>query len=153
MKISQIGIELIKCFEGYREKPYKCPAGFWTIGYGHLIKPQESFTFLTEDEAESLLKEDIITYEKAVKRLITTELTQNQFDALVSFTYNLGTGALQRSTLRQKLNRSEYMDAASEFDKWVMAGGRKLKGLVIRRHLEKLLFLNFVNDYFTTAIV
>jgi lysozyme len=89
-----------------------------------------------EDEALDLLRKDVAVAERAVLRLINVPLTQGQFDALVSFTFNLGSGALQRSTLRRKVNREEHDDVPAEFMKWVWAGGRKLKGLVKRRKAE-----------------
>lgn len=138
-------IELIKRFEGFSPKPYLCPAGYWTIGYGHVITAQDKDNYrdpITEAEAEALLKKDVFKAEKAVLRLIKVPLTDGQFDALVDFVFNLGGGALQRSTLRAKLNRGEYLDAADEFLKWVWAGGRKLKGLVRRRIAERELFLS-----------
>jgi lysozyme len=143
MKTSDRGIALIKKYEGLSLKPYQDAVGLWTIGYGHLILDHEKFyDALTEKQAEDLLKKDLIRTELAVDRLISVPLTQSQFDALVSFTFNLGAGALNRSTLRAKINRREYASAAAEFDKWVFAGGIKFKGLVARREAEKQLFLS-----------
>jgi lysozyme len=96
---------------------------------------------ITKLQAEELLRFDLLKFEQAIKTLIQAPLSQNQFDALVSFTYNLGVGALQRSTLRQKINRAEHKLAASEFLKWVYAGGKKLKGLELRRSVEAALYL------------
>lgn len=96
---------------------------------------------ITEEEGIELLMLDIAKFERAVERLITAPLNQNQFDALVSFSFNLGSGSLQNSTLRRRVNRSEYERAADEFPRWVFAGGRKLKGLVRRRYAERELFL------------
>ncbi len=142
MRVTEKGIELIKRFEGFSPKPYICPAGYLTIGYGHVIGLGEKFEApITEEQAEELLIRDIKRYEKAVLRLIGVPLTGGMFDALVSFCYNLGSGALQRSTLRQKLNREEYLEAADEFLKWIWAGGRKLRGLIARRQAERERFL------------
>lgn len=142
MKVSDRGLEVIRIFEGFSPRPYICPAGYLTIGYGHVVRPGEVFVVIDEGKAEELLREDVRIYECKVLKLIKVPLTQGQFDALVSFTYNLGAGALQRSTLRMKLNRGEYLDAADEFPKWVWAGGRKLRGLIRRRMEERKLFLS-----------
>ena len=144
-RITEDGLRLIRRFEGFSATPYICPAGYPTVGYGHVVKPQEMERFaagITEDEANALLQKDVGVAERAVLRLISVPLTDGQFDALVSFTFNLGAGALQRSTLRRKINREEYAEAAPEFLKWVWAGGRKLKGLVRRREAEAALYLS-----------
>lgn len=135
--ISQNGLMLIKQFEGFMAEPYLCPGGYWTIGYGHIIQNPKDYPYsLTHDEALELLAQDVIVAERAVLRLIRVPLTSGQFDALVSFTFNLGAGALQRSTLRRKVNREEHADVPAELMKWVWAGGRKLNGLVKRRKAE-----------------
>ncbi|MFN7226455.1 MAG: lysozyme [Holosporales bacterium] len=106
------------------------------MGYGHVVKLQEQGKFsngITAEQAEALLRQDVQTAEYAVLRLITVPLTDGQFDALVSFTFNLGAGALQRSTLRRKVNRGDHAAVPAEFRKWVWAGGRRLEGLVRRR--------------------
>lgn len=140
--ITQNGLALIKRFEGFRAEPYLCPAGYWTIGYGHVIQNPKDYPYgLTEDEALEMLSHDVIRAEAAVLRLIAVPLTNGQFDALVSFTFNLGAGALQRSTLRRKINRSEHADVSAEFMKWVWGGGRKLNGLVKRRAAEAKLYV------------
>jgi lysozyme len=139
--ITQAGIDLIKQFEGFSPTVYICPADYPTIGYGHVVKPHERERFargITAEQAESLLRQDVQTAERAVLRLITVPLTDGQFDALVSFTFNLGTGALQRSTLRRKVNRGDHAAVPAEFRKWVWAGGRRLEGLVRRRETEAL---------------
>lgn len=139
--ISRQGLDLICRFEGFSPIIYMCPAGYPTIGYGHLITETNKEQFLDgvdEDEALDLLRQDVAVAERAVLRLIRAPLTQGQFDALVSFTFNLGSGALQRSTLRRKVNREEHADVPAELGKWVWAGGRKLKGLVKRRISEGL---------------
>lgn len=120
-------------------EPYLCPGGYWTIGYGHVIKNPKDYPYsLTRDEALELLAQDVIRAERAVLRLITAPLSNGQFDALVSFTFNLGAGALQRSTLRRKVNREEHTDVPAELMKWVWAGGKKLNGLVKRRKAESM---------------
>lgn len=137
--ITQLGLNLICKFEGFSPIIYMCPAGYPTIGYGHLITEANKEQFLDgvdELEALDLLRVDVAHAEQAVLRLITAPLTNGQFDALVSFTLNLGVGALQRSTLRRKINREEHADVPAELGKWVWAGGRKLKGLVKRRATE-----------------
>jgi lysozyme len=137
--VSKQGLDLICRFEGFSPVIYICPAGYPTIGYGHLITEANKERFLDgvdEDEALELLRKDVALAERAVLRLITVPLTQGQFDALVSFTFNLGAGALQRSTLRRKVNREEHHDVPAELMKWVWADGRKLKGLVKRRAAE-----------------
>ncbi|MCD6035213.1 MAG: muraminidase [Rickettsiales bacterium] len=137
--ITQEGINLICRFEGFSSKVYICPAGYPTIGYGHLIRPENKAQFsgpITKAQAEVLLRKDVETAEQAVLRLVTVPLTDGQFDALVSFVFNLGAGAFQGSTLRSKINRGEHADAAKEFEKWIFAGGKKLSGLVARRAAE-----------------
>jgi GH24 family phage-related lysozyme (muramidase) len=141
--ITEKGIGIIKQFEGFSPTIYICPAGYPTIGYGHVVKPQEREHFaggITPEQAEALLRQDVQTAEQAVLRLITVPLTDDQFDALVSFTFNLGAGALQRSTLRLKVNRGDHATVPTEFRKWVWAGGRKLEGLVRRRNAEATLY-------------
>ena len=135
------GLALIKRFEGYSPTPYICPAGYWTVGYGHVIKNPLAYPDpITEDHATQILAADVQITERAVERLITVPLTDGQFDALVSFTFNLGGGALQRSTLRKKVNREEHDDVPDEFLKWVNAGGRKLPGLIRRRQAEATVY-------------
>lgn len=143
--ITDEGLNLIKRFEGFSSSIYICPAGYPTIGYGHVVLDEEKDQFaagIDQEQGEELLRKDAQVAERAVLRLITVPLTEGQFDALVSFTFNLGSGALQRSTLRRKLNRQEYVSAAKEFRRWVWAGGRKLKGLIKRREAEKALFIH-----------
>jgi GH24 family phage-related lysozyme (muramidase) len=142
--VSKQGLDLICRFEGFSPVIYICPAGYPTIGYGHLITEANKEQFLDgvdEDEALELLRNDVGKAERAVLRLIAVPLTQGQFDALVSFTFNLGAGALQRSTLRRKVNREEHDDVPAELMKWVWAGGRKLKGLVKRRAAEAGIYI------------
>lgn len=139
MKTSQRGIDLIKKFEGLELKAYLCPANVWTIGYGTTSNIKEG-DIIDEETAELFLKKDVIRFENNVNTYVKVELSQNEFDALVSFTYNLGGGALKRSTLLKKLNEKNYTGASKEFDKWVKAGGRVLRGLVKRRKAERRLF-------------
>ncbi len=139
MLISQAGINLIKQFEGCRLTAYKDAVGVVTIGYGHT--PSKLGTTITQEQAEQLLKEDLKKFEEGVLELVKVPLNQNQFDALVSFSFNLGIGALACSTLLKKLNAKQYQEAANEFSKWVNAGGKPLPGLVKRRQAEKELFL------------
>ncbi len=136
MKTNEAGVSLIKKWEGFVNHVYLCAAGYPTIGFGHVVLKGETFTTITEEEAEELLKKDLGKAERAVTRLIRVHLTENQFAALVSFTFNLGSGALQRSTMRIKLNRGEYEEVPIELMKWVWAGGKKLKGLQRRRKAE-----------------
>lgn len=140
MRTSAVGINLIKRWEGFRSKAYLCPANVWTIGYGH-TKTAKQGQVISELQAKSLLIRDLAEYEQAVNEMVIVPLTQNQFDALVSFTFNVGTGAFSRSTLLKVLNRGEYEKVASQFGRWVNGGGRKLPGLVNRRKEERKLFL------------
>ena len=146
MHINERGIEMVKSFEGLALKPYLCPANVWTVGYGATVgrdggPVDPDMEPISEDEAEALLLRDLESSEGWVSRLIKTALTENQYSALTSFTFNVGCGALQRSTLRMKLNRSEYQGAADEFPKWKFANKRILAGLVRRRAAERKLFL------------
>ena len=137
------GLALIKRFEGFVAQPYLCPAGFLTIGYGHRVHLSERKAMergITPAAAEALLIRDAVSAGSAVLRLIEVPLLDNQYDALVSFTFNLGSAALQRSTLRQKINRNEHFDVPAELLKWIWAGGRKLPGLVARRAAEGTLY-------------
>ena len=147
MKINETGLNLIKTFEGFRSEPYFCSAMVATIGYGSTWSFDGSRVTLShprinEAEAEKLLLREIRNSEKAVDRLIKVKLNENEFSALCSFVYNLGSGNLQSSTLRAKLNRDDYEGAANEFPKWRRAGGKVLKGLVLRRKMEQDLFLS-----------
>lgn len=142
MNLSNNGKKLIKKYEGCRLKAYKCPRGVWTIGYGHTnnVRPDD---VITQDEAEELFLRDAEVFENAVNRLVKVALNQNQFDALVSFTFNLGYGikGLGGSTLLRLLNNSDYIGAARQFERWVYSGDKVLEGLVKRRKEEKELFL------------
>lgn len=142
--ITQDGIDLIKRFEGFSSKVYICPAGYPTIGYGHLVQSDESFTEISEAEAEELLRKDVESAERSVLRLVSVPLTDGQFDALVSFTFNLGSGAFQRSTLRRKVNRRAHSEVPAQLMRWVWAGGERFKGLVKRRESESILYSKVV---------
>lgn len=142
MNTSERGINLIKQYESFRAEAYRCPAGVWTIGYGHTrdVKPGDK---ITEPEALKLLRQDVQTAEKAVSTLVKKPLDQNRFDALVSFVYNTGSGNFASSTLLRKINRNPDDPAiAAEFRKWVYGGGRRLPGLVTRREKESNLYFS-----------
>jgi len=138
---SQTGIYLIKSFEGCVLKAYQDSVNIWTIGYGH-TKNVSAGMIITVSQAESFLKSDLTTMEKSINTSVIVPLTQNMFDSLVSFTFNVGTGALKRSKLLGILNQGDIAGTAKEFDKWVFAGNKILPGLVKRRTAEKELFLN-----------
>ena len=140
MRTSQKGIDLIKKFEGCRLNSYRCPAGVWTIGYGHTKGVKEGQR-ITQAQAEDFLKEDLKIYERAVEGCVKVPLSQNQFDALVSFCYNCGGEALRTSTLLRLLNEGRYFEAAEQFLRWNKACGKVLEGLTRRRHAERELFL------------
>lgn len=139
MRTSQRGLDLIKSFEGLHLSAYKCPADVWTIGYGATTGVQPGQT-ITKERAEELLRDDVARFEAQVLRAIKVPLSQGQFDALVSFTYNLGAANLANSTLARLLNAGDYMGAAAQFDRWNKVGGKVLKGLVARRVAERAMF-------------
>jgi lysozyme len=140
---------MIKHHEGVRQKPYRCPALLWTVGVGHVIDPshigvkfdeRKSLPIpagwdrtLSMEEVNDILAQDLRRFEKGVLRLCPNGLTQHRFDALVSFSFNVGLGNLQRSSIRMKHNRGDYDGAAEAFMQWTKAGGRVLNGLVKRR--------------------
>lgn len=140
MKTSETGLNLIKRFEGFRAKSYKCPAGIWTIGYGHTNGVKKGMV-IDELKAETFLSIDVQKCEYAINTLVKTELNQNQFDALVSFIYNIGTGAFAKSTMLKFLNAGHFPLAAGQFDRWNKVNGVVSKGLISRRNAEKKLFL------------
>lgn len=146
MRISDKGISLIKQFEGLRLTGYQDSVGVWTIGYGWTQpvdgKPIRAGITIKEETAERLLRTGLVGYERDVSKLVKVKLTQGQFDALVSFAYNLGARALSTSTLLQKLNAGDYAGAADEFPRWIKAGGKVLPGLTRRREAEQALFLS-----------
>jgi len=147
MKISKKGIDLIARFEGFRAKPYHCSAGVSTIGYGTTIYPNGKHVTMkdraiTKESAKSMMKYMIDRdYGEAVNRYVKVPLTQNQYDALVSFTYNLGKGALKSSTLLKRVNQGKMKKASKEFLKWTHSNGKVLTGLVKRRKAESEMFL------------
>ncbi|EOK5841644.1 lysozyme [Escherichia coli] len=145
MQTSDKGIALIKKFEGCKLTAYQDSVGVWTIGYGWTQpvdgKPIRAGMTIKQEAAERLLKTGLVSYESDVSRLVKVGLTQGQFDALVSFTYNLGARSLSTSTLLRKLNSGDYAGAADEFLRWNKAGGKVLNGLTRRREAERALFL------------
>lgn len=158
MNVSAKSIKVIKHHEGVRTTPYQCPALLWTIGIGHVIDPTHARVPLAErkslpipegwnrkismEEVDDILRKDLATFERGVERYCPVKLTQGQFDALVSFSFNVGLGTLQRSTLRQKVLRGDMEGAAEEFLKYTIGGGKVLKGLVNRRNDERAMFLS-----------
>lgn len=146
MKINEKGVDTITRFEGFSSEPYMCPANVPTIGYGSTFYEDGTKVSLedkpiTEASAREALRIELIRVEGYVQRLVLVDLTENEFSALVSFVYNVGSGNFQRSTMRMKLNRGDKAGAAEEFWKWRRGGGRILPGLVRRREVEKSLFL------------
>lgn len=142
MKISQKGLNLIKEFEGLELNAYKDAVGIVTIGYGSTGSHVSMGQTITQAEAEALLLKDVIRFEKGVEQAVKVPLNQNQFDALVSFSFNLGLGNLNSSTLLRKLNAKDYTGAANEMLRWDKAKGKTLKGLTRRRVAERALFLS-----------
>lgn len=157
MNLSAKAIELIKHHEGVRQKPYRCPAKLWTVGVGHVLYPEQgkmkvedrgSFPLkeadnrtFTMEKVDAILKSDLARFCVGVERFCPVPLTQGQFSALVSFSFNVGLGTLQRSTLRQKVLRGDMDEAAEEFLKYNKANGKVLNGLDNRRKDERALFL------------
>ncbi len=153
IKVPQAAVDLAKRFEGFhrvpkqdpsRAHPYICPAGYWTIGYGHLCDPKHSP--ITEAEAEIYLARDLQTALAATLRYCPTLATEPEarLAAIVDFTFNLGVGRLQTSTLRRRINQRQWAAAVQELRRWVYGGGKVLPGLVTRRRAEvQLLGLNF----------
>ncbi len=140
MKTSRAGIDLIKEFEGLELEAYLCPADKWTIGYGHTSAAGDPAVApgmkITEQEAERILARDLAIFERGVERLVRVYITQNQFDVLVSFAYNCGVGALERSTLLKRVNAERFADVPAELMKWTKSAGREIDGLVRRRRAE-----------------
>lgn len=141
MKMSQEGIDaLLKKFEGCRLKAYRCPAGICTIGYGHTSAAGEPEVHdgmtITQQQAEEILKRDLVKYETAVFSMVQQPLNQRQFDTLVDFAYNAGVGALKTSTLLKKVNAAQFDAVPAELMKWTKGGGKVLPGLVRRRQAE-----------------
>jgi lysozyme len=171
VKLSKAGEDLMHRYEGFRSKPYLCPAHIWTIGYGHVLyqeqiklpmtrppgktkddipmirneyplKPEDKRVW-TKTEIDELFKDDVAHFERGVLRLVPTCVgRQGSFDALVSISFNFGLGNLQRSTIRMRANRQDWEGAAEAFMLWTKGGGKVLPGLVKRREAEVKLFLN-----------
>ena len=137
---SEAGLEQTRKFEGLRLTAYADSGGTWTIGYGHTGLYIRAGMTITREQAEKYLAEDAARAAAAVNRLVKVPLTQNQFDALVDFTFNLGPGALSGSTLLRHLNNGDFAAARAQFERWVHAGGVPLPGLVRRRRAEAELF-------------
>ena len=148
MNVSEKCLALIREFEGFRSKPYLCPAGVPTIGYGS-TRYEDGTPVTLNDEpidqarANAIMRTTLAReYEPAVQRYVKVPLTQGQYDALVDFAYNAGAKNLLQSTLLKKLNAKNYAGASKEFEKWVYGGGKVLPGLVRRRKAEQALFLS-----------
>ena len=157
MNLSDKALKMITHHEGVRQKPYRCPAKLWTIGVGHVLYPEQGKMKIEErdrfalkdadnrtfsmEEVNAILKSDLARFERGVVLFCPVPLTGGQFDALVSFSFNVGLGTLQRSTLRQKVLRGDMEGAAEELLKYCKAGGKILKGLETRRKDERALFL------------
>ena len=146
MVVSLFGVDLICGFEGKRLAAYDDGVGVWTIGFGTTVYPNgikvKKGDTCTEVQAKAYMAHDLKKFEVAVNNAVTVPLNQNQFDALVSLAYNIGTGAFSGSTLVKRLNANDYRGAADQFDVWVNAGGKRMQGLVKRRAKEKALFLS-----------
>ena len=140
MKTSAEGLSLIKKFEGCELYAYQCSAGVWTIGYGH-TKDVEPGMQITKEDADEMLVEELHEYESYVNDFVTAPLSQNQYDALVSWVYNLGPANLKASTMLKVLNAGEYEEVPAQMKRWNKAGGKVLEGLIRRREAESLLFL------------
>ena len=146
MNINAGGLSIILVAEGFVATPYRCPAGVISQGYGSTIlldgtRVTMDSKKVTKDEAKALLRRHLDHVESDILRLIRVPLNENEFSSLCSWTYNLGSGRLQSSTLRARINRNDRLGAANEFPKWRRANGRILRGLVIRREAERQLFL------------
>jgi lysozyme len=140
MTVSKDCIDIIKTFEGLKLAPYVCPAGKLTIGYGHTKTVKPGQAPITKEEAEDLLYEDVDHFSKGVAKLLTAQVNQNQFDALVSLAYNIGLGAFERSTLLRMLNRGDVAGASTQFLRWRNPGSHFEAGLLRRRKAERALF-------------
>ena len=171
MRTSDKGIELMHKFEGYRDKPYQCSASMWTIGWGHVIyqdqikyplvakdgytgtlrknyplRPEHNRVW-SKDELVKIFKDDLVSFERGVLRLAPNLAGhQGAFDACVAFSFNVGLGNFQRSTIRMKIGREEWPEASEAFMSWTKAGGKELRGLVLRRTAERKLFDSSFND-------
>jgi lysozyme len=139
MKTSKDGLQLIKDFEGLELSAYKCAAGVWTIGYGHIKGVQEGMS-ISEARANEMLNEELTEYENYINKGVTVPLSQCQFDAMVSWVYNLGNGNLSSSTLLKVLNSGDYAGVPAQMLRWNKAGGKVLAGLTRRRQAEADMF-------------
>lgn len=168
MRLSDKGAALMHRFEGCKDRPYLCPAHMWTVGYGHVLYQEqirlpmartpeakhpvirreyplrpEHFRVWSQEEIDALFRADVASFERGVLRLAPgLDGHQGAFDACVAFSFNVGLGNFQRSTIRMKINRGEWQAAADAFMQWTRAGGRELPGLVKRRKAERELFLS-----------
>jgi lysozyme len=148
MHLSQNGLDLIKKFEGFRSHPYLCSAGIPTIGYGSTyyengVRVKLSDSPISEEWAEELLKKNVVHYDVAVNSLTRDDITQNQYDALVSFAYNVGVTNFKNSTLLKRVNANpKDPNITNQFMKWIRAGGRVIKGLILRRREEAQLYFS-----------
>jgi lysozyme len=137
--IPENAIAMAKTFEGFYSKPYLCPAGFWTIGYGHLCS--KDHPSISIEQGVYYLEQDLLTALHATIRLCPILLNnENHLGAITDFTFNLGAGRLKASTLRRKINQGAYDEVPGQLIKWVYGGGRKLKGLLLRRQAEAAYF-------------
>ena len=146
MSVSNKGVDLICEFEGKRLVAYDDGVGVWTIGFGTIKYPNgvrvKKGDTCTLDQAKEYMRHDLIEFEHTVNSSVKVPLNQNQFDALVSLAYNIGSSAFKSSALVKKLNTGDYQGAADQFNVWINAGGKRMQGLVNRRDREKLLFLS-----------
>ena len=141
MKVSQACLDLIKRYEGLSLRPYRCPAGLWTIGFGHLIGDGRTLPafwnrLFSVEECNALLAQDVARFERGVSAYITEPMAQGEFDGLVSFAFNLGLGTLQRSTVRQRFNRGDKAGAIEVLLKYNKSKGKVERGLTARRNSE-----------------
>jgi lysozyme len=139
MKISAEGKALIKKFEGCELEAYKCAAGVWTIGYGTIKNVSEGMT-ITQEQADKMFDEEMKEYETYVNTAVKVPLSQNQFDALVSWVFNLGNGNLSSSTMLKVINSGDHAGVPAQIKRWNKAGGKVLEGLIRRREAEALLY-------------
>lgn len=139
-QINDAGLKLVKEFEGYKDRAYLCPANVWTIGYGH-TKGVRQGDRCTQLQATEWLIDDLEEASSMVRIYVMNDLNSNQYSALVSFVFNVGSGAFRRSTMLRKLNAGDYKGAAAQFERWNKGGGKVLAGLTRRRAAERDLFL------------
>lgn len=146
MKMTEDGLALIRRFEGFRDTAYRCPAGVWTIGYGHTAQAGPPKVIagmkISEAEARRILAADAARFADEVRAALTRELSDAQFSALVSFAFNVGAGALRSSSVLAAVNAGRFADVPGRLRLWVKAGGRVLPGLVRRREAEASLFMS-----------